>query len=411
MRKNIYTALTLLVFFGIGLSQSEKQTGWGWGGVPALNYNADDGFGYGVLVNFFNYKEGGYSPYYFKINTIIFATTGGKQDHTFFFDSPYLLGHGIRFNFRLKFKMEDYYPYYGLGNDSEFNAGYIETDDDDNSLDTLHGKHYYIIQNDQIKFFTNLQKALVYSKDGKPLVSVLGGLSIIHVKSAENENKGIKTKFGEDIENEIISSDETKAGFNNSLKFGIIYDTRDNEPAPNTGVWTEILAEWYTKLIGSDHKFLRLTFTDRRYFQIFDKLVFANRIVFENIFGDVPFIMLYPYGGSMAADEGLGGCRSIRGVFKNRYIGTTKFFMNMEFRYRFYEFTVLNQDIYLATNIFYDFGRVWHEDDAEGGLKNLYNGKGIGIHIGWNENFIVYADLAFNKESGSQLYIDIGYLF
>jgi len=84
--KRIIVFVIILVFLNTGLSQSEKRTGWGWGGVPALNYNADDRFGYGVLLNFFNYAEGGYSPSYFTINPIIFAPTGGKQDHMLLFD-------------------------------------------------------------------------------------------------------------------------------------------------------------------------------------------------------------------------------------------------------------------------------------------------------------------------------------
>ncbi|MCK4689905.1 MAG: BamA/TamA family outer membrane protein [Candidatus Marinimicrobia bacterium] len=411
MRRTIIVAM-ILVFFNLGLSQSKKRTGWGWGGVPALNYNADDGFGYGILLDLFNYGTGGYSPYYFKINTIIFFTTGGKQDHTLFFDAPYLLGSGIRLNVRFCYKTEDYYPYFGLGNDSEYNADYIETDDDNNSLDTLHGKHYYTVQSDKVILISNLQKALVYREDGKPKISALAGLGIIHVNTTENENDGIVTKFRYDIDSSgVLTSKDTKKAYNNFLKFGIIYDTRDNEPAPNTGVWTDLIGEWYTKLIGSNHKFLRLTFTDRRYFRIMEKLVYANRILVENIFGDAPYTMYYPIGSSFRYDEGLGGYRTIRGVFKNRYIGTTKFLVNMELRYRFYEFSFASQNFYLAANVFYDFGRVWHENDSESGIKNMHDGKGIGLHVAWNENFIVYADMGFSKEAGSQLYIDIGYLF
>ncbi len=410
MRRIVIVAM-ILVFFNLGLSQSEKRTGWGWGGVPALNYNADDGFGYGILLDLFNYGTGGYSPYYFKINTIIFFTTGGKQDHTLFFDAPYLLGNGIRLNVRFCYKTEDYYPYFGLGNDSEYHPSYIETDNDSDTLYTFRGKHYYTVQSDAVVLIANLQKAITLCADGRPKISALAGLGVIHSKSEENENEGIITKYGEDIENGFLKDRDVEGGFNNFIKLGLIYDTRDNEPAPNCGIWTDILAEWYTKLLGSDYQFLRLTFTDRRYFRILEKLVYANRILVENIFGDAPYTMYYPIGSSFRYDEGLGGYRTIRGVFKNRYIGTTKFLVNMELRYRFYEFSFANQNFYLATNVFYDFGRVWHENDSESGIKNMHDGKGIGLHVAWNENFIVYADMGFSKEAGSQLYIDIGYLF
>jgi len=410
MKKQIILLIFCVTLVGSMPTQAKERTGWGWGGVPAINYNADDGFGYGVLLNLFNYSSGGYSPYYFKINPIIFATTGGKQDHTLFFDSPYMLGHGLRINARIRIQKEKFYPYYGLGNDSEYHASYVETDDDENSLDTLHGKYYYRMKTNQYKFFTNLQKAFMYGKDGKPLISGLIGLGVVSVSNEELNNDGIPTLFETDKNSSVLSSKEAKGGLNNFIKVGVIYDTRDNEPAPNSGVWTEALVEWYTKLLGSDYSFARLTLTDRRYFPITKKLVYANRVVFENIFGDAPFNMLYPYGSSWAADEGVGGYRTLRGVFKNRYIGTTKLFMNMEFRYKFYEFSLFNQDFYLAGNLFCDAGRVWY-DEPVNSLKNLHIGKGAGLHIAWNENFIVYADMGHSTESGRQLYIDIGYLF
>ncbi len=163
----------------------------------------------------------------------------------------------------------------------------------------------------------------------------------------------------------------------------MIYDSRDNETAPNIGSWSSALVEIYSKLVGSERDFNRITITDRRYFTIFEKLVFANRVLYEKILGDVPFSMYYPFGGSVRTDEGLGGSRTICGILKNRYLGDEKLFVNMELRYRFYNFTFLKQDFYIALNTFYDFGRVWHDDDIEGGLKNFKIGKGFGLHIGY----------------------------
>ncbi len=411
MKRYLCASAMLALLFLVNAIQAKERTGWGWGGVPAINYNADEGFGYGAILDVFNYSKGGYAPYYFKINNQIFFTTRGKQDHAIFFDSPYILGDGLRINGRVRYKKEGFLPYYGLGNDSKFNADWIETDDEGESVDTTHGKQYLTLKSEQVIVYANVLKALKYRADGRPLISVLGGLGFYQVRSGENENDGIPTKFEQDSQAGILTVRDTEKSFNDFLKFGLVYDSRDNEPAPNRGVWTDIVGEWYTGLIGSDNNFLRLTLTDRRYFTLHKNLVYANRILFENIFGEAPFLLYYPFGSSFRIDEGVGGYRSIRGVYKNRYIGPTKFIMNMELRYRFYEFTLANQDFYLAANTFFDFGRVWHENDLKGGFTNMHTGKGAGVHIGWNENFIVYAEMAFSKESGSQLYIDIGFLF
>jgi len=166
-------------------------------------------------------------------------------------------------------------------------------------------------------------------------------------------------------------------------------------------------------VIGSDYDFVKLTFTDRHYFPLMPRLVYAQRIMLEKMFGDPPFYEMTFYGSSYKIDEGLGGSKSIRGIFKNRFIGDTKFFMNTELRFKFLEFSGLGQDFYLATNAFCDFGKVWSDRDAENknDFANLHFGYGGGLHIGWNENFIVAVDAGTSEETGLQLYIGLGYLY
>jgi len=399
----------IVVLFIINICNAGKvKTGWGFGGVPAINYNADDGFGYGVVMNFFNYKEGGYKPYYYQIKPIIFFTTGGKQDHSIFFDSPFILGKGFRINFLVKYLKENYYPYYGIGNDTEYNKEFIRTDDDGNPLDTLHGKHYYRFRTEQVRSITNLQK-LVYQKMDRKIFLLLG-YGFFNVRNNYCKNDGIRTKLQGDVESGIIKLYDIEGGFNSFLKLGIVWDSRDNEPSPFGGVWTEALVEVYSKSLGSYRNFNRLTFTDRRYILVFKKLVYAQRILFESLSGDVPFYMMYPLGGSFRSDEGLGGYRTIRGVYKNRYVGKKKFIGNFEVRYRFWEKQIFGQDVYTALNVFCDIGKVWAEE-FEFDFSNLHSGYGAGLRIGLNENFIVYAEMGFSKEAGGQLYLDLGYLF
>ncbi|MFH1251066.1 MAG: hypothetical protein V1715_08200, partial [bacterium] len=68
------------------------------------------------------------------------------------------------------------------------------------------------------------------------------------------------------------------------------------------------------------------------------------------------------------------------------------------------------QDFYLATNEFLDLGKVWGEDD-ESDFSNIHISYGAGLHIGWNENFIIAVDGGTSDETGLQLYIGLGYLF
>ena len=104
-------------------------------------------------------------------------------------------------------------------------------------------------------------------------------------------------------------------------------------------------------------------------------------------------------------------------------------FGNFELRYKFLRFEWLKQNFYLGTNVFFDSGLVLQPiemdlsavsaTDRATYFSNYESGKfhsaaGIGLKIGWNENFIISADYgkAFNKQDGnSGMYIGLNYLF
>jgi len=412
MKRYIGIFMIILLVCSLGFSQSKERKGWGWGGVPAINYNADEGFGYGVVGNIYNYSTGGYSPYYWTVQPQIFFTTGGKQEHWLFFDSPYVLGQGYRITAELKMLKQQYNAYYGIGNNSIYDEAFIEVDDDDNPVDPAlyRNKYYYTHYRGRLSFTASLVKAFQSHPNGRPLLSALVGFGVISTENKLDENI---TKLQEDLAAGIVTQKEIDGGLTNYVKLGMIHDTRDNEPAPNKGHWTDLVSEIYTGVIGSDYDFVKLTFTDRHYFPLMPRLVYAQRIMLEKMFGDPPFYEMTFYGSSYKIDEGLGGSKSIRGIFKNRFIGDTKFFMNTELRFKFLEFSGLGQDFYLATNAFCDFGKVWSDRDAENknDFANLHFGYGGGLHIGWNENFIVAVDAGTSEETGLQLYIGLGYLY
>jgi hypothetical protein len=83
-------ALAALQSAPVGAQQTPAPTGWELTGLPAINYDSDEGFGYGALFEAYNYGEGGYAPYRFTLQPTVFLTTGGRRDFTVFFDAPHL---------------------------------------------------------------------------------------------------------------------------------------------------------------------------------------------------------------------------------------------------------------------------------------------------------------------------------
>ena len=237
-----WQSLIIVIFLISIINIQATQTGWKFSGIPAVNYNADDGFGYGAIGSLFNYRDGGYKPYYIKFNSYILNTTGGKQIFSIFIDSPYLPNENYRFNTRFQLRNEANYPYYGPGNDSEFKQDYIDEDSED-----YRGNKYYYFHKQQWKLLVHLQKNLYsISKDVKGL-SGLVGFGSSQSDNSLKTNGGNPTKLEQDTATGVVSDKEFNDGLSNFLKFGLIYDTRHREVNPSKGCWTSLLAEWHSK--------------------------------------------------------------------------------------------------------------------------------------------------------------------
>ena len=163
-------------------------------------------------------------------------------------------------------------------------------------------------------------------------------------------------------------------------------------------------------------------------------LQFAYRLDYQTTIGSnkVPYFAQPELITSFliaASNQGLGGKSSVRGILRNRVVGDAVGFGNFEFRYKFLRFEWLKQNFYLGTNVFFDSGLVLQPiemdlsavsaTDRATYFSNYESGKfhsaaGIGLKIGWNENFVISADYgkAFNKQDGnSGMYIGLNYLF
>src|SRR4051812_24538827 len=83
-------ALTGL-FIGSVASAQTSARGLEKSGLPAINFNSDEGFGYGVTAQVYQYGDGSLKPYMYTIQPLVFLTTKGRRDVSLFFDAPHLL--------------------------------------------------------------------------------------------------------------------------------------------------------------------------------------------------------------------------------------------------------------------------------------------------------------------------------
>ena len=400
----ISTVLTWLSFTVLaGAPQLEAQDpppahrDWEFAGLPAFNFDSDEGFGYGVALEIYAYGQGAqHEPYFLTFQPQILLSTKGRRDFTIFFDSPYVLPDGWRLTAFIGSERHTATPYYGRGNDSQYDEG----------SDRIDGPnpHFYRFGRTRNQITFDLQRTLV----GSSLRMLVGGGSGRVTLDLIPHDEGTTL-----LATELATSGEPlPGGWTNFLRGGLVWDTRDREVGPRQGVWSEFLLTRASETLAGDYSFTQWTLTDRRYHSLGERIVLANRLLLQGTSGEAPFYELQQVRDSYRTNEGLGGAKTLRGIPKNRHTGRGMFLWNAELRWRATEFQTFDRDFHLVVSGFVDSGRVW-----AGGVKldevfsDLHHGFGGGIRVGMGDNFVVALDVGHSDEATAPIYIGLGYLF
>lgn len=437
-----------LVLIGLAASRAfaQKQditkTGWNFGVLPVLAYNQDLGFEYGILLNVVNFGDGSrYPNYNQKVYIEASRYTKGSGIYRIYYDS-YTLIRGIRFIGDISYLPDRAYSFFGYnGYESVYNPGWIDPQADDYKT-----RIFYNYDRDFLRvkmdFQGNLRGSRLRWAAGAAGRNIrIGPVDVKKMNKGQSDEDQLPplteqpSLYDQYVEWGLIPEEEKDGGFITTLKAGIIYDTRDAVSDPGRGIWSEATLVISPKFLGSDFAFTKLNLTHRQYFTLLPRtLVFAYRLGYQTtLAGKTPFFYLpfiEPSELVAARSEGLGGAQYNRGIMRNRMIGEAMAYGNFEFRFKFWRFTVANQNIYLGTNLFLDAGRVvtpyeFDESDVEPGADDLsdyikpdtekiHYSAGLGLKIVMNQNFIVSVDygMALDKQDGdSGLYILLNYLF
>ncbi len=442
--------LPLILFFTISVSGQEKKvkTGWKFGGaLPAVSYNSDLGFQYGALVEFFNYGDGSTYPDYFDHTyTEVSHYTKGSGIYRFMYESNHIIRNS-HLTFDISYLPDRASHFYGFnGYESVFNKDWM----DDKSAD-YKSRMFYRFQRNQFRIKTDVQGKLI----GDHFKWSAGfAFQDFRVSSVDidrlNKGKDPEDKLPSVTEQPglferyqklgLISPEEAKGGWVNTLKAGLVWDSRDNRPNPMKGLWTEAGIEVAPGFMGNDWSFSKLYITHRQYFTLIEKdLALVYRLIYQaKLSGNVPFFYQSQVITSMltgATNEGLGGVSTLRGILQNRVIGNDFFMGNLELRWKPIYFKFLKQDCYLGLDAFYDLGVVTKDipvpydlystfnssypgenfsDYFNTGKDKLHQSAGISIMPVMNQNFVIAVDIgkAFNKQDGNiGLAIGLNYLF
>ena len=319
------------------------KTGFSFTPIPVMSYDRDIGFNYGGLVIFYDYGDGSRYPLYDHQWYIEWSrTTKGGGINQFRYDSDKLIP-GIRTAAEISYLTEKGLDFYGFnGYDSKLDLNFSDDEHDryisrmfyrqERKMLRLRADFIGDLKGDKLKWFAGVEfynvridsvdiDKLNEGQETGQLPYVGGGLYGLY-----------SHQWG------IIPQDEILGGNHILLKGGVIYDTRDNEPNPMKGMWTEaILVGAPSFLSNRNLSYVKLAITHRQYFTIIPRnLNFAYRVSYQGkLFGDIPTYML-PFVFNSPPNftmDGVGGAKTVRGVFRNRIVGDGFVYANTELRW------------------------------------------------------------------------------
>lgn len=452
MKKTLSVFLTALLALSLSAQDKPVKTGWKFGGaLPAVTYDSNLGFQYGALADFYNYGDGSRFPD-FNDHIYIEASrfTKGSGIYRIMFESNTLIP-GVHMTSDLSYLPDKASHFYGFnGYESVFNSGWMDADLASPPYRTA---MFYRYERNQFRFKNDFQGKLAgdYLKWSAGFAFQDFRNNSVDIEKI-NKGKDVKLPSVTDEPGlferyqalDIISPAEARGGWVNTLKAGIIFDSRDNRPNPMKGLWEEIGIEMAPGFMGNDWAFSKLFITHRQYFTLIENdLSLVYRLGYQTtLTGTTPFFFQSQVITSMltgSTSEGLGGSSTLRGVLRNRVVGDAFFLGNIELRWKPLYFTFIKQDCYLGLNVFYDFGKVTKNislpNNLEATFNALYNptiqtenyfeyfkpgtekfhqDAGVSIMLAMNQNFVVAVDIgkALNEQDGNIGFsIGLNYLF
>ena len=425
--------------------KDDIKKGWKFKGLPVISYDTDLGLQLGALGNAYDYGDGSRYPVY---NHSLYLEASwflkGSGIFRFNYDSDRLI-KGIRTSFDVSYLPDRLFKFFGFnGYEAVYNQAW-ENDENPAYKSRAFYRYHRKFFRTKLDFQGNIIAPKFRWLAGVDFYSInINPVDIDHLNKGKPDDKLLPDTIGlyqQYIDWGIIAPEEADGGMLTAFKLGLVYDSRDNEPNPNRGIWTEIILVSAPKITSNmDRGFSKLAITHRQYFTfIKDRLTFAYRLGLQaNLGGHTPYYAtgLMFYSKMVGAyNEGLGGAKTIRGVQRNRVIGNGIVFGNFELRWKVVKFLLFHQDSYVALSGFFDTGRVIQKLDIEDivkqgnlvypegeseedyfnfGTEKFHNAAGAGLHLAWGPNFIIAVDYgrALDKQDGeSGLYVGLNFLF
>jgi outer membrane protein assembly factor BamA len=372
--------------------------------VPVLGGSTDLGFGGGYFAGLARVKTG-VVPYLWNIDSAALITfkysehagfTSPYQDFYARLTIPRLFGSPLRLEVRPSYTWEKV-DYFGMGNASS-------RENADNNSNPEYSKYQW----GHPQFDVDVRTRIVDHFAGR--VGFRYIYDSIHVPDdsqlAEDQRSGsaeVKHLIGDTGSHSVVL-----------FKYGLQFDTRDNETSTHSGTFDTIdlkLSPGGTEQFPN--RYGEATVNLRAFVPLgTPRITLAMRAVGDWMFGDVPFYQLARFDDTNA----LGGTNGVRGIPAQRYYGKLKAFGNVELRLEAATFRALGKSMTFGVVPFFDAGRLWADTkpnpelDGQGlGLKYGYGG---GLRLQSGSSFVIRLDVAASPDANPvSLYFSAGQIF
>ena len=343
--------------------------------LPGVAYDTDEGFGFGVRGELARLDDA-LDPYRWGVVAHFYTSTAGFHHHRLYVDA---LGLGPRKNLRLTTRLawrqwlND--GYYGIGNDTARERAYVgdfEPEDPDRRR-----YRYTLIQ-------PFLQATLRIDLRDSP----------VQLFAALNPKYSIIQTY----EGSLLADQRpwgTEGGAAIQVSVGGIYDTRTPEVAPTSGVLMEASTRYALPIAGSAGDFGGALLSLSVFTRLGGPVVFAGRVMAEQLFGRVPFYEMVHWGGSTPI-AGFGGATTLRGVSFGRWRDTGKAVANLELRMLLIEHGMKKVTLGWELTPFVDIGTVW---SPSGGSWPPHPTAGLGGRVIWDHTFVARVDVGVGVDA------------
>ncbi len=380
---------------------------------PILGGDSDIGLELGAVATL-SYFSDGVKPYRWNMDLVLAASVKqgpsgpeiAQQSYLWNWDVPGLEGGRLRLNPEVSYNHTINYGYFGLGDAS---TGVTP------ASSTNPGRYH-----EWIESIVQVRSAARVSLMGP--ISALFAVQYLHVSPTAYPDTLLQSDAAQRPPGGAPLLYGTSTLSLPSLAAGFVYDTRDDEVFPHSGVFDEAGVRFEQGLPASaDVRYAEAGAILRAYAPIVGPLVVAARLVVNAQLGHVPFYDLFQ-AGPFDQKEMPGGSAGVRGVPLGRYLGPLKVIGNLEMRALWLHFRVLQQKVSLGNDVFFDTGRVWSDytfhSPLDGTGLGVKYGVGGGIFVLWGQAAMVRIEAAYSPDAVSEnptlpvgIYVEDGVMF